>query len=74
MSTDIMNGGIRANILKIAQESGTKLNQEDEAYMNKMLSLPKGVWIPLDEHGDPISQDEADKKWNDHISQFKPIK
>jgi len=49
-----MNGGIRANILKIAKDSGTILKPEDEAYMNKILDLPKNVWIDLDEKGNPI--------------------
>lgn len=74
MSTQIMNGVIKANILKIAKDSGTILNIEDEAYMNKMIDLPKGVWIDLDDNGNPISKEQADENFNEHLSKFKPIK
>lgn len=37
-------------------------------------SLPKGVWIDLDENGNPISREEAIKKEREHLSHFKPIK
>lgn len=73
MSSQIMNGGIRANILKIAKDSGTILSPEDEAYMNKMLDLPKGVWIDLDDNGNPISKEQADENFKEHLSKFKPI-
>lgn len=72
MSTDIMNGGMRANILKIAQDSGTVLSEEDEKFMNKRLSLPKGVWIPLDDNGEPITQEEANKNLLNEFNKYKP--
>jgi len=69
-----MNGGIRANILKIAKESGAILKPEDEDYLNKIMSLPKNTWIDLDDNGNPISKEQADTNFKEHISKFKPIK
>lgn len=54
MSTQIMNGGIRANLLKIAKKDGVVLSAEDEEYLNKIMSLPKNIWIDLDDNGNPI--------------------
>ena len=71
--TDIMNGGIRANILKYAQEKGTELSKEDEEFMNKRLALPKNVWISLDANGEPITQKQADKELMQELNQYKPI-
>ncbi len=69
-----MNGGIRANLLKIAQESGTILKPEDEEFMNKILSLPKNVWISIDADGEPITQKQSDAELMTELCKYKPIK
>lgn len=71
--TEIMNGGIRANILKIVKDNGGDLLKEDEEYMNKILALPKNEWISLDDDGNPISKKEADEELKTHLNKFKPI-
>lgn len=55
-------------------KSLSEISDEDEAYMNKIMDLPKGVWIDLDEKGNPISKEEADANFKKHLSKFKPIK
>lgn len=74
MSTQIMNGGIRANILKIIKDSGGTLKQEDEDYLNKIMALPKNTWIDLDDNGNPISKEQAETNFKEHLSKFKPIR
>jgi hypothetical protein len=79
MSTQIMNGGIQAGILRAAKEYNIEnnlgpLSPEQEERLAMLEALPKGVWIDLDESGNPISREEADKKELEYLSRFKPIK
>ncbi|AGO47650.1 hypothetical protein Phi4:1_gp113 [Cellulophaga phage phi4:1] len=72
--TDIMNGGIIANILKYIQDKGGILKKEDEEFMNKMLDLPKNEWISLDANGEPITQKQANEEFMSELTKYRHIK
>lgn len=74
MSTQIFNGGVRGAILRLAKDKGAKLTDEQEKQLEVLESLPKNQWIDLDDNGNPITKEEAQKNLEEHLSQFKPIK
>lgn len=74
MATQIFNGGVRGAILRLAKDKGAKLTDEQEKQLEVLESLPKNQWIDLDDNGNPITKEEAQKNWEEHLSQFKPIK
>ena len=75
--TQIMNGGVRGAILRIAIDSaeakGEKLTDDQEDQLAMLEALPENVWIDLDENGRPISKDRAEKEFDEHLSQFVPV-
>jgi len=73
MATQIMNGGIYGGLLRIAKEDGAILSDEDEAKLAMLEALPKGVWIDLDDNGNPISKEEAKRLEQEKLSKFRVI-
>lgn len=74
MGTQIMNGGIQGAILRILKNDGEELTKEQQERLDLLESLPKNTWIDLDNNGNPISKEEAEQNFREHLSKFKPIK
>lgn len=74
MSRQIMNGGLEGAILRILKNDGDELTKEQQERLDLLESLPKNTWIDLDDNGNPISKEQANKNFEEHLSKFKPIK
>lgn len=74
MSLQIMNGGMELAILKLAKEDGNTLSPEDQARLEYLESLPRDVWIDLDENGMMITPEEAQKREEEKISHYSILK
>ena len=72
MSTQIKNGGIELGILQAASKYA-ELSEEQIKRMEYLDSLPKGVWITLDENRMAITNEEARTREIEHLKKFKVI-
>jgi hypothetical protein len=73
MSTQIMNGGIEGAILRIVKDDYNTLTPEQEERLELLESLPKNVWVDLDDSGNPISKEQAENNMKEELSHFKII-
>ena len=74
MGTQIMNGGLEGAILRILKNAGDELTKAQLARLDLLESLPKNTWIDLDDNRNPISKEQANKNFEEHLSKFKIIK
>jgi hypothetical protein len=67
----ILNGGLEGALLSaIGDENLTPNDIERRKYLE---SLPKGVWIALDENGKAMTEEEAQEKERQHLARFKKM-
>jgi len=68
----IMNGGLELGIFKIVgYENLSQRDKERKAYLE---SLPKNVWITLDNKGQAVSDEDAEKIAIKEIEKYTIIK
>lgn len=72
MATQIKNGGLELGIFQIVGDD--HLSEEDKKRKAYLESLPKNVWIDLDENGLAITPKEAKKREIEHLSHYSIIK
>ena len=65
----IMNGGLELGILQIVGD--TNLSESDKKRKAYLESLPKGKWIPLDENGMAISDEQAAELAKKELKRFR---
>lgn len=72
MATQIKNGGLELGIFQIVGDD--YLSEEDKKRKAYLESLPKNVWIDIDENGMAITPEEARFRSKKELSRYKIIK
>lgn len=69
----IKNGGVELGILQAAKKYG-EITEEQEYRMQYLESLPKNVWIALDDNGVAITEEEAMEIEKQELKKYKVLK
>lgn len=69
----IKNGGVELGILQAAKKYG-EITKEQEHRMQYLDSLPKNVWITLDDNGIAITEEEAMEIEKQELKKYKILK